>query len=190
MEETINQESGPLLFPTHVTIGIWWSLWSSLSSFVKQDSNNCLIPFQEYWVSCDIKYLKDFPGGPVVKNLPASAGDVGSIPGLGSFRMLQGNWPHSPCAPQWLSLLPRAHELRLLKLHNKETTTRRNSSPATGGRPPLTAIQKVRPGNQDPAQPSTKQNKNPERVLLPINKSKVLTRRKSAPKVRAREKRL
>jgi len=24
----------------------------------------------------------DFPGGPVVKNLPASAGDMGSIPGL------------------------------------------------------------------------------------------------------------
>ena len=24
-----------------------------------------------------------FPGGPVVKNLPADAGDVGSVPGLG-----------------------------------------------------------------------------------------------------------
>ena len=28
----------------------------------------------------------DFPGGPVVKNLPANAGDTGSIPGLGRFR--------------------------------------------------------------------------------------------------------
>ena len=31
-----------------------------------------------------IKYLKifgDFPGGPVVKNLPSNAGDVVSIPG-------------------------------------------------------------------------------------------------------------
>ena len=26
-----------------------------------------------------------FPGGSVVKNLPTSAGDVGSIPGLGRF---------------------------------------------------------------------------------------------------------
>ena len=26
-----------------------------------------------------------FPGGSVVKNLPANAGDVGSIPGSGSF---------------------------------------------------------------------------------------------------------
>ena len=29
----------------------------------------------------------DFPGGPVVKNLPANAGDVGSIPGMGRFHM-------------------------------------------------------------------------------------------------------
>ena len=26
-----------------------------------------------------------FPGGPVIKNLPANAGDTGSIPGLGRF---------------------------------------------------------------------------------------------------------
>ena len=25
--------------------------------------------------------LQDFPGGPVVKNLPSNAGDAGSIPG-------------------------------------------------------------------------------------------------------------
>ena len=33
----------------------------------------------------------DFPGGPVVKNLPANARDTGSIPGPGSLRMPQGN---------------------------------------------------------------------------------------------------
>ena len=27
---------------------------------------------------------RDFPGGPMVKNLPSSAGDVGSIPGQGT----------------------------------------------------------------------------------------------------------
>ena len=32
-----------------------------------------------------------FPGGPVVKNLPANAGDTGLIPGLGQFHTLQGN---------------------------------------------------------------------------------------------------
>ena len=30
-----------------------------------------------------VSRLEGFPGGSVVKNLPANAGDVGSIPGLG-----------------------------------------------------------------------------------------------------------
>ena len=34
---------------------------------------------------------EDFPGAPVVKNLPVSAGDTGSIPGLGRSHMLWGN---------------------------------------------------------------------------------------------------
>ena len=32
-----------------------------------------------------------FPGGLVVKNLPANAGDMGSIPGLGKSHMPQSN---------------------------------------------------------------------------------------------------
>ena len=39
------------------------------------------------------KKARDFPGGTVVKNLPANAGDTGSIPG--------GKIPH---APEQLSL--------------------------------------------------------------------------------------
>ena len=31
-----------------------------------------------------IRFSWDFPGGPVVKNLPSSAGDVGLIPGQGT----------------------------------------------------------------------------------------------------------
>ena len=34
---------------------------------------------------------QDFPGGPVVKNLPANAGDMGLIPGKGRFRTLQSS---------------------------------------------------------------------------------------------------
>ena len=30
------------------------------------------------------KNARDFPGGPVVKNLPSNAGDAGSIPGRGT----------------------------------------------------------------------------------------------------------
>ena len=39
-----------------------------------------------------IMYEKDFPGGAVVKNLPANAEDTSLIPGLGRF--------HMPCLVQ------------------------------------------------------------------------------------------
>ena len=42
-----------------------------------------------------------FPGGTVVENLPANAGDMGSSPGLGRSHMPRGNWPREP---QLLSL--------------------------------------------------------------------------------------
>ena len=35
--------------------------------------------------------MSDLPGGPVVKNSSAIAGDMGLIAGLGRFYMLQGN---------------------------------------------------------------------------------------------------
>ena len=38
-----------------------------------------------------LKVKQDFPGGPVVKNLPANARDMGSIPGLEIFHMPWGN---------------------------------------------------------------------------------------------------
>ena len=38
--------------------------------------------------------MRDFPGSPVVKNLPCSAGDMGSIPGQGT---------KIPCALEQLS---------------------------------------------------------------------------------------
>ena len=37
------------------------------------------------------KLPQDSPGGPVVKNLPANAGDLCSIPGLGRFHMAWDN---------------------------------------------------------------------------------------------------
>ena len=39
----------------------------------------------------DLRIFTDFPGGPVVKNLPVNAGDTGSIPGPGRSHMPQGN---------------------------------------------------------------------------------------------------
>ena len=35
--------------------------------------------------------LRDFPGNPLVKNLPANAGDTGSLPAPGRFHMLWSN---------------------------------------------------------------------------------------------------
>ena len=48
-----------------------------------------------------------FPGGPVVKNLPASTGDKGSIPEMGRFHKPQSNQAH---AAQLLSLCSQVRE--------------------------------------------------------------------------------
>ena len=50
---------------------------------------------------CQKSNLWGFPGGAVVENLPANAGDTGSSPGLGRFHMPRSNWA---CEPQLLSL--------------------------------------------------------------------------------------
>ena len=55
-----------------------------------------------------------FPGGAVVKNPPANAGDMGLSPGPGRSHMLRSNKAH---AQQLLSLHSRAHEPQLLSLH-------------------------------------------------------------------------
>ena len=53
-----------------------------------------------------------FPGGAVVENPPASAGDTGSSPGPGRSHMPQSSQAH---APQLLSLHSTAREQRILK---------------------------------------------------------------------------
>ena len=40
--------------------------------------------------------IRDLSHGPVVKNLPANAGDTGLIPGSGRFFMLRSNEVHEP----------------------------------------------------------------------------------------------
>ena len=46
-------------------------------------------------------YIQGFPGGAVVENLPANAGDMGSRPGLGRSHMPRSSWAREP---QLLSL--------------------------------------------------------------------------------------
>ena len=50
--------------------------------------------------------MEDFPGGPVVKNLPTKAGDKGLIPGLGRSHLPRGNKARTELA------CPRTHALQ------------------------------------------------------------------------------
>ncbi|KAJ8788086.1 hypothetical protein J1605_005385 [Eschrichtius robustus] len=47
------------------------------------------------------RIFRGFPGGAVVENLPANAGDTGSSPGLGRSHMPRSSWAREP---QLLSL--------------------------------------------------------------------------------------
>ena len=70
------------------------------------------------WQTLINKGGQGFPGGSVVKNLPADAGDRGSIPGLGRPNVPQSSYSH---APQLLSLCSQAQELQLLSPHATAT---------------------------------------------------------------------
>ena len=62
---------------------------------------------------CTFKNLTyGFPGGSVVENLPANAGDTGSSPGLGRSHMPRSNWAR---APQLLSLCSATREAAIVR---------------------------------------------------------------------------
>ena len=45
----------------------------------------------DHWGNANQNHNEGFPGGAVVENLPANAGDTGSSPGLGRSHMPQSN---------------------------------------------------------------------------------------------------
>ena len=77
--------------------------WRKGSFFNKQCQGNWKItcrkpkldPYLTQLIKVNLKWIKDlndnFPGGQVVKNLPANEGDRDSIPGLGRIHMPRGN---------------------------------------------------------------------------------------------------
>ena len=75
-------------------------------------------------IHCFVKKKKkkgdilDFLGGPVVKSLPANAGDMGSVPGQGNLHMPQGNTARVPqlLKPTCLELVPYSKRSR----HNEK----------------------------------------------------------------------
>ena len=51
-----------------------------------------MVPLYKEILAATEKFtLRDLPGGPVVKNLPANAGDTGLTPGPGRSHMPRGN---------------------------------------------------------------------------------------------------
>ena len=81
---------------------------------------------------------RDFPGGTVVKNLPANAGDAGSNPGPGRSHMLRNNKAR---APQLLRLCSRAYEPQLLS--PRATTTEAHMPRACALQREATAVHTV-----------------------------------------------
>jgi len=64
-----------------------------------------LLEFQQQNLLVSETLPREFPGGPVVKNLPCNAGDTGSIPAAGRSHVVQRSQAH---ALQLLSLCSRA----------------------------------------------------------------------------------
>ena len=58
-------------------------------------------------------HCRDFPGGPVVKNPPSSAGDAGSIPGQGT-KIPHAAGQLSPCHNYW-ACMPQLESPRTLE---------------------------------------------------------------------------
>ena len=82
---------------------LWRTVWRFLIKLKIELPYNPAIPLLGIYPEKTIiqKESLGFPGGTVVENLPAYAGDTGSSPGLGRSHMLQSSWDREP---QLLSL--------------------------------------------------------------------------------------
>ena len=71
-------------------------------------------------------YFREFPGGPVVENLPANAGDTGSISGLERCPHVTGQ---PSLVPQLLTPCSRARWSNLQKLHARACALQQEKPP-------------------------------------------------------------
>ena len=108
-------------------------------SVVQTHNETQLTHTRMIWVKKD-RY-GGFPAGPVVKNLPAKAGDTSSIPGLGRFPHTLGQL--SPCTPEPVLRNERSHCRKKPVHQNKEQV-------------PLAATRDSPCNNTYPAQPKKK----------------------------------
>ena len=93
---SVASASSPVIF----TYTSYLSILSLMDTQVVSNSPTSLTALQQTEV-------QGFPGGSVVKNLPANARDLGSIPDPGGCYRSQSSWAR---APQLLSLCSRAQE--------------------------------------------------------------------------------
>ena len=70
------------MFLIHIGhLGVPWDTFTTFNSAWKYNASYIF----------NLKISRDFPGGAVVKNLPANAGDTGSSPGPGRSHMPWSN---------------------------------------------------------------------------------------------------
>ena len=163
-------QAGPLSHITH-SLGVhtgartWWDKAGAQiqqpavasrtrgSNFYLGRTKRCRGQIKEKeWVQ--IKTERASPGGSVVKNSPANAGDSGSIPDLGRSHMPRSN---QACAPQLLNLCSRParhlqspHTLVAMLCNERGTTTRSHALQLESSFC-LPQLQKSPHSNEDPA---------------------------------------
>ena len=70
---------------------LWVSVQCSFSASTPVPDTQEILG-QVYWTNDELRQeFRGFPGGSVVKNTPANAGDMGSSPGPGKSHMLWSN---------------------------------------------------------------------------------------------------
>ena len=97
-----------------------------------------------------LKKFPGFPGGSVVENSPANAGDTGSMLDPGRSHML---WSNLVCVAQLQSLCSRAWEPKLLSPRPQNPCSAIRE--ATEVRNPHTQLESSPRSNKDPAQPES-----------------------------------
>ena len=122
-------------------------LWLALIMFITS-------VYLIFWMCFKTSYIGDFPGGAVVRNPPANAGDTGLIPGLGRSHMPRSS---QICEPQLLSLLSRAREPQLLSPRaqspcsaTREATAMRSLGTTTKSSPRSLQLEKAHAQQQRP----------------------------------------
>ena len=98
----------------------------------------------------------DFPGGSVVKNLPANAGDTGSIPGPGDYHVLQSIQARVP--QLWASaLLPRNPSSWSLCPGTREATKMRSLCTTVNNNSHSPKLERSLNSSEDPPQPKKRE---------------------------------